>query len=132
MYAVREECSGLDLDIGCAFLQFPVWIPADRTVPRGVETPTVVTGKAITQACDGELRRMQTDYLDLFQIHWPDRCDAQQSTCPLLDRIQNHFDSVGTFQDSECINIMLKRNEALFPMMSKCRYYVSPQNYSHT
>ena len=32
-----------------------------------------VTGKAINTAIDGSLARLQTDYIDLYQIHWPNR-----------------------------------------------------------
>lgn len=32
-----------------------------------------VTGAAFTAALDASLRRLRTDYIDLYQIHWPDR-----------------------------------------------------------
>ena len=32
-----------------------------------------VTPQAIVQACDESLRRLQTDTIDLYQIHWPNR-----------------------------------------------------------
>jgi aryl-alcohol dehydrogenase-like predicted oxidoreductase len=32
-----------------------------------------VTPQAIEQACDASLRRLQTDVIDLYQIHWPNR-----------------------------------------------------------
>jgi aryl-alcohol dehydrogenase-like predicted oxidoreductase len=39
--------------------------------PDGVETR--VSPEQIDHAVEGSLWRLQTDYLDLYQIHWPDR-----------------------------------------------------------
>ncbi|KAK9856101.1 hypothetical protein WJX84_005029 [Apatococcus fuscideae] len=35
--------------------------------------PQSLNASNIMQAIDGSLSRLQTDYIDLFQIHWPDR-----------------------------------------------------------
>lgn len=32
-----------------------------------------MTGQALLQAVDGSLARLQTDYIDLYQLHWPNR-----------------------------------------------------------
>jgi len=49
------------------------WVPANRTEPRGEERTPRPDGPSIVAACEAELRRLRTDYIDLFQIHWPDR-----------------------------------------------------------
>lgn len=49
------------------------WIPANRSDPRGQEQSPVLDGPSIIAACDGELRRLGTDYIDVLYLHWPDR-----------------------------------------------------------
>jgi len=64
-----------------------------------------ITGEAVEQAVDDSLKRLQTDYIDLYQLHWPNRTsphfskhwpnqfkfsevNAEEHTAQMLDILQ--------------------------------------------
>ena len=65
---------------------------------RDTGTPAVLTREKIRDAVHGSLSRLQTDYLDLYQVHWPERTTnffgvrgvsslVDESTTPILETL---------------------------------------------
>jgi aryl-alcohol dehydrogenase-like predicted oxidoreductase len=70
------------------------WIRAGRPM----------TGDAVISAVEASLKRLQTDYIDLYQLHWPNR-----QTPHFGRNAPNHFkfsDSVSTEQTESMLNIL--------------------------
>jgi aryl-alcohol dehydrogenase-like predicted oxidoreductase len=42
----------------------------------------------VRQACEGSLERLQTDYIDLYQVHWPSRTVPLEETMGALERLR--------------------------------------------
>lgn len=50
------------------------WASANRSDPwDDSKGPAQLTKGDILAAADASLRRLQTDYIDLYQLHWPSR-----------------------------------------------------------
>jgi aryl-alcohol dehydrogenase-like predicted oxidoreductase len=47
-------------------------------------SPTRLTRKQIDEAVEKSLRRLQTDYIDLYQVHYPDRPVVQFGSNPMI------------------------------------------------
>jgi myo-inositol catabolism protein IolS len=48
-----------------------------------------LSGEGVRQACERSLRHLQTDYIDLYQIHWPSRTVPLEETMAVLEDLQD-------------------------------------------
>jgi len=62
------------------------FVVANRTDPPSEWKDGRLDAKSIEAAADAELRRLNVDYIDLFQTHWPDR-----QNLPFLPFLEQSF-----------------------------------------
>jgi len=62
-------------DEKCQTLKKAVELRTDPSAEAGKEStpPPMLTAEQMMEACNASLRRLQVDYIDLYQLHWPQR-----------------------------------------------------------
>lgn len=47
-----------------------------------------LTADKLIEACEGSLKRLRTDYIDLYQIHWPNRDVSLEETLGTMEKLK--------------------------------------------
>ena len=50
--------------------------------------PENLTADKLIRACEGSLKRLKTDYIDLYQIHWPNRDVPLEETFGAMEKLK--------------------------------------------
>lgn len=83
---------------------------------------------AIVRACEGSLRRLGTDYIDLYQLHWPDRRTPIEETLRALDDLVRagkvrYIGASNLFEWEMCEAVLVSKHEGLAPFVSTQDFY---------
>lgn len=60
---------------------------SDGPEKKSVRIYKNLSKESIIHECEQSLRRLQTDYIDIYQIHWPDKTTAIEETAEALQRL---------------------------------------------
>lgn len=97
--------------------------------------PSSLDGRNIKEAIDGSLKRLGTDYIDLYQLHWPDRYvpmfgdrDYDPSCSYSSVSIEEQLQALGVAVKEGKIRNIGVSNETAFGVMEFCR--LAEQNNS--
>jgi len=77
-----------------------------------------LTAKAITWEVEQSLRRLRTDYLDVYQMHWPDPDTAVEVSMEALDALR----TAGKIRHIGVTNFSVERTERCFSVAPVASY----------
>lgn len=84
---------------------------------NAIEVYKYASKESVIRECEDSLRRLRTDYIDLYQIHWPDNTTAVEETFEAVLRLQEQ----GKILEGGVCNYnvpLLKRAHAVLPLAS--------------
>ncbi|KAK9817832.1 hypothetical protein WJX72_002852 [[Myrmecia] bisecta] len=108
-------------------------IATKATGPSGQMTwirggPHRLDATNITAALDGSLRRLQTDYIDLYQLHWPDRyvpmfgdIDYDPSAAYAATLLDEQLEALSAAVSAGKVRQVGLSNETAWGLMECCR-----------
>jgi aryl-alcohol dehydrogenase-like predicted oxidoreductase len=93
------------------------------------EGKTALDRHNIERAVEGSLRRLKTDYIDLYQTHWPDPAVPMEDTLEALDRLveQGKLRAIGC-SNQNCYGVM--KSLWMSDRDGLARYETIQNNYS--
>jgi aryl-alcohol dehydrogenase-like predicted oxidoreductase len=83
----------------------------------------------IHQAVDASLRRLQTDYIDLYQMHWPDKRTPIAETIDTLDGLV-HAGKIRYFGSSHFTGWQVADSDWTARSLGKQRFVAAQNHYS--
>jgi len=63
------------------------YFPTRRSDGTAVNIHRYAAGESILKECEDSLRRLKTDYIDLYQIHWPDPTTPVEETMEAMKKL---------------------------------------------
>ncbi|KAA8491392.1 Protein tas [Porphyridium purpureum] len=87
-------------------------VPGQRKVPPldDAKLPCRLDRESVLEACDASLRRLQTSYIDLYQLHWPDRYVAAFGSTA-YDPSKERKDSVPLRETLDALRTLLEQGK---------------------
>ena len=96
----------------------------DKTILATKVWPTHFKYKDVIKAAENSLRRLQTDYIDIYQLHWPNPTvpvsETMQAMESLVDAGKIRFIGVCNFSTGQLkkAEVVMTRHEILFNQVS--------------
>ena len=85
------------------------WMPREKS-----DTPTSLTKDQILYSVDASLKRLGTDYIDLLQLHWPDRYTGGLFGQPDFSPSQVRENSVAFEETLEALNQVVSEGKVRY------------------